>query len=154
MAAEAWNSFQNKTHFVTAEATWVRQEQELGDTFQTSKRNKKQKKTRKRFKTFKREIFKTQMKNSEEAFTRILSEINKYAAQFQLRLSQNHTIDRRFRFDRFLLLVDSRDDESNLISRRLCNSREGQGVPRWRSVSRSVVSHLKNKEHWNGRTSV
>lgn len=91
MAAEAWNSFQNKTHFVTAEATRVRQEQELGDTSQTSKRNRKQKKIRKRFKTFKREIFKMQMKNSEEAFTRILSEINKYAAQFQLRLSHRTT---------------------------------------------------------------
>lgn len=45
-------------------------------------------------------------------------------------VSQIHTIDRRFRFDRFLLLVDSRDDESNLIPRRLCNSREGQGVTR------------------------
>lgn len=45
-------------------------------------------------------------------------------------VSQIHTIDRRFRFDRFLLLVDPRDDESNLIPRRLCNSREGQGVTR------------------------
>lgn len=109
--------------------------------FRLQKETGNRKKTCKHFKTFKRGIFKTQMKNSEEAFTRILSENNKYAAQFQLWLSHRSTrsivgsdsIGSCF----WLIPVMTRVIWFLAVFVTVVKVREWHG---WRSVSRSVVS--------------
>lgn len=118
-------------------------------------KKKQETEKRKRFKTFKREIFKMLMKTSEEAFTQILSEINKYAAQFQLWLSHRTTqsivgsdwIGSCF----WLIPVMTRVIWFLAIFVTVVKVREWHG---WRSVSRSVVSDSSEEQRTLRRTDV